>query len=229
MINLAAGAGNTVSSIPFWLQIVSIAAAPILGFVGVAVGVALNERNRRRAYFIEEKKKAYLEFINTLAAIHAFWANEMSSTLRNSNSRTADEATIFSKSQVEALNRTFSQILLFGSQSAIETGQKCFSYILTTSLTAMVMLTRGLDQRRWDKIAGEAIELMMDFSSIARKDLGLPELPQKTYVQDIELEKKMDETINKFFEDRLREAKEKGSAKSKTDRNPGDAQGHESV
>lgn len=78
MPSLVTASSATTSQVPFWLQILSIAAAPIVGFIGVAIGAAIAERNRRAAYLIDEKKKAYLDFMDMLAKITAFWSSEFS-------------------------------------------------------------------------------------------------------------------------------------------------------
>lgn len=82
MVILTAAAAIKTPQIPFWLQIASTIAAPILGFTGVAVGVLLNEKNRRAAYLTEEKKKAYIEFTGTLAATMRFWSLDVTSALK---------------------------------------------------------------------------------------------------------------------------------------------------
>jgi hypothetical protein len=195
MVDLAAGTTNTASSVPFWLQIVSIAAAPVLGFVGIAVGVALNERNRRTAYFIEEKKKAYLDFINALTVIHTFWTDEMTTILEKPDDQTARKVGIYSKSHIERLERTYAQILLFGSESVVKVGGRCFAYLLKTTMTAMIMSAKGLDRKRWPRVADEIVSIINDFSRVARKDLGLPDLPQGEYKLDKHLEEIADKLI----------------------------------
>jgi hypothetical protein len=205
MLDLAAGTANVTSSIPFWLQIASITAAPILGFIGVALGVALNERNRRTAYFIEEKKKAYLEFINTLAAIYTFWTDGMTEISQNPIKGIGDKIAMYSKSQGESLHRTYAQILLFGSRPVIETGNKCFDYVAAMAMTALIMLTKGVDAAQWYKEAEAVKKLITDFSVAARKDLGLPGIALSEYNVNAEL----DRVINKFIEDTSREDMER--------------------
>jgi hypothetical protein len=215
MINLTAGTTNTPSSIPFWLQIASIAAAPVLGFAGIAIGIMLSERNRRTAYFIEEKKKAYLDFINTLTVIHSFWTDEMTTILQKPDDQTADKIGIYSKSHIERLERTYAQILLFGSESVVEVGGRCFTYLVKTSMTAMIMAAKGLDRKRWPRVTGEIIGVMNDFSRVARKDLGLPELPQGEYKPSKYLEEIADKIIE-ITEPQVKKNPKSGTPRHKT-------------
>jgi hypothetical protein len=51
---VAAAEQTTQPQVPFWLQVLSIALAPIFGFAGVAIGTFLSERNNRIAYIKDE-------------------------------------------------------------------------------------------------------------------------------------------------------------------------------
>ena len=174
MLSPIAASPNTSSQIPFWLQILSIAMSPIIGFIGVAVGVTITERNRRGAYLIDEKKKAYLEFIDMLARLSSFWSNEYPTAARKHAD--ANQVLGFSKPMIESLQRTYLQIRLLGSQEVTDTAGGCFHYTALASITAIGMLSLGFDQKEWGEVVGTGMKLMTAFSDAARRDLGLPNL-----------------------------------------------------
>jgi hypothetical protein len=178
---LSAAPATVTPQIPFWLQIVSIAVAPILGFLGVAIGVFLTERNRRAAYILEEKKHAYLEFINMLSNVNSFWSNKFPSAARTATSGGTDDILGFSKAHVEELHRTFLQIRLFGSGPVVESAMEAFHYLALASVTGIQMLDKGFSSAKWNQTVVKAgIVVMSDFSAAARKDLGLRKLGPKT-------------------------------------------------
>jgi hypothetical protein len=178
---LSAGPASATPQIPFWLQIVSIAVAPILGFLGVAIGVLLTERNRRAAYILEEKKRAYLEFINMLSNVNSFWSNEFPAAARAAASGRMSDILGFSKAHVEELHRTFLQIRLFGSEPVVEAAMQAFHYLALASITGIQMLDKGFSSAKWNQAVVKAgIVAMSDFSAAARKDLGLRKLGPKT-------------------------------------------------
>lgn len=55
------------------------------------------------------------------------------------------------------------------------------------------MLAGDFDQLTWNGVIKSGNQLMRDFSNAARKDLGLPILPDKAYVVNIDLEKRVEE------------------------------------
>lgn len=169
-----AAASTATSQIPFWLQILSIAAAPVIGFVGVAIGAVIAERNRRGAYLADEKKKVYLEFMSTLAEITTFWSNEFTVVMRKQSG--ANRMQGRSKAMVESLYRTYMQIRLLGSQDVVDAAGKSIQYTMLASITSLPMLAEGFDAREWSKVTDAGLKVMKDFSDAARKDLGLPEL-----------------------------------------------------
>ena len=67
---MAVATQGSQMNVPFWLQILSIALAPLLGFAGVAIGVAFSERNRRDAYVKEERRKVYVDYLENNVATH---------------------------------------------------------------------------------------------------------------------------------------------------------------
>jgi hypothetical protein len=202
--------------VPFWLQIASIAAAPILGFVGVAIGVFVTEHNRRAAYVIEERKKVYLDFISMLANINAFWSNEAIGVMRGDVP--ADKISGFSKPMVEALQRSLLQIRLIGSERVFAVAQGALVYTLRMSMTALVSSSSPgkFDRRNWDKAVGTGTSLMLDFSDAARKDLGLPALERKEGTTD-----GIPEDVYTMVEDLLAAGKKKNTEQQDEDKSVG--------
>jgi hypothetical protein len=163
--------------VPFWLQVLSIAAAPVIGFIGVAIGATIAERNRRSAYLVDEKKKVYLEFMEMLAKITTFWSNEFTVALRKEPGW--QELQGRSKPMIESLYRTYLQIRLVGSSSVVDAAGKSVQFTFLASMTGLKMLATDFDMREWSKVTSYGMEAMVDFSDAARKDLGLPGLEVK--------------------------------------------------
>jgi hypothetical protein len=203
---------STGSQVPLWVLVFSITAAPILGFIGVGVGAFLTERNRRSAYLAEEKKKVYVEFIDMLANLNAFWSNEFPAYMRNVKSAEAAKVLGFSKPQIEALHRAVMQIKLFGSQAVYDAGSSAFVFELQASMTSMAQIAGGFDRRQWNEVVNAGIKVMADFSDAARKDLGLPDLAYNTSDPDPDAKFAEIETVLlKFLEDRMSEIKKNGA------------------
>jgi hypothetical protein len=56
-------AAEPVQHVPFWLQVASIALAPILAVVGVAVGAHLNRQREHDKWLREERLRAYTDLL----------------------------------------------------------------------------------------------------------------------------------------------------------------------
>jgi hypothetical protein len=177
MSPLASAQSTGAIQLPFWLQVVSIAAAPIFGFIGVAIGALMVERNRRAAYLTEERKKIYLDFISMLADVNAFWSNEAIQVMRGD--APAEKISGFSKPMIESLHRSLIQIRLIGSSRVAAVAEGALVFILKMSMTALKSAASSFDRKEWDRASGSGISLMLDFSDAARADLGLPPLERK--------------------------------------------------
>jgi len=64
--------------VPFWLQILSVALSPALGFIGVAIGVWLTEQNRKDAYVKDERRKVYQDHLEIVSQITTFYSTDYS-------------------------------------------------------------------------------------------------------------------------------------------------------
>jgi hypothetical protein len=178
MKSIIAASSVVTSQLPFWLQILAIAAAPVIGFIGVGIGVIMAERNRRIAYLIEEKKKVYLDFMDMLAKISTFWSNRFPAVMRDH--ATTKDVLGFSVPMVESLQRTYIQIRLLGSQRVVDAAGDCFEYTALASITGMQMLATRFDRKEWNNtVVIRGIAAMKNFSDAARSDLGLSNLEIK--------------------------------------------------
>jgi hypothetical protein len=225
MANLSVAVQNVSPSIPFWLQVLSVAVAPVIGFLGVAAGVGLNERNRRTAYFVEEKKRAYLEFINTLANVGNFWSTEVPRRLRSPKNSEVKEMMRVVRSQLETITRTYCEVSLFGSPKVLEIARLSFMYVMEMNMLVIISIAKGFDDKRWHKAAEKGAVILGGFTSAARKDLGLPALSRKTPTfdlpEEIHLEKMKDSLLTVMQERsrvtrRSRQGKESSQPKDAT-------------
>jgi hypothetical protein len=159
--------------VPFWLQILSIALAPLLGFAGVAIGVAFSERNRRDAYVKEERRKVYVDYLEATSQLTAFVTFERPKKGNpegiEKNEAFADKAAVF----MEQLQRTYMSLSVIGSPEACEAAVQAFTYLeLATRLALATMRGKSLDEG-WSKLGQLGTQFQDDFIDAARKDLGL--------------------------------------------------------
>lgn len=69
MLGMLMAAGEASNQVPFWLQVTSIALAPILGFLGVSVGVMMKDRSDRRNALRSDRLGAYMELLAVAAEL----------------------------------------------------------------------------------------------------------------------------------------------------------------
>lgn len=59
-----------MTSLPFWLQVASVAAAPILGLTGALYGAYRSDRAKRQEWFRERRLTAYTDVLDAMDAVY---------------------------------------------------------------------------------------------------------------------------------------------------------------
>src|SRR5215467_2349587 len=171
---LSVSYADSATQIPFWLLVTSISLAPILGFVGVAIGAILTGRSQRRAWVSDGKHKAYQEFLAFLAQITAFYGTEFRTAVRTKNEERLSELSGARRSMLEDLHRTHLQIRLIGSPSALAAADEIHIYLgLATALSAKA-LKGNFENSEWDRLIKLGLDIQSEFTDAARRDLVLP-------------------------------------------------------
>ena len=153
----AATTQSSQTNIPFWLQILSIALAPLLGFAGVAIGIGLNGRNSRSAYVKEQRRKVYVDYLEVMSRITAFVSFEhpVKSGLEGveESEAFADKAAVL----VEQLERAYMCLSVIGSPEACEAAVEAFTYLDLASGLAKAMLRGKPVGAGWSMLHGLAL------------------------------------------------------------------------
>src|SRR5580704_7619358 len=171
---VAASQTRTAAQIPFWLQVVSISLAPLLGFSGVAIGVFLNERIRSRAYVNDERRKVYLEFLEMLAQITSFYGTTFATAVRSRKDHYVEQVLGKPAGSLERLQQTYSSIRLIGSQAAVAAAGEAFVYLGLANTRGAAMIKEGYKRDEWELVIQYGLEVQTSFIEAARRDLGLP-------------------------------------------------------
>jgi hypothetical protein len=166
---------SSQSSVPFWLQILSIALAPVFGFAGVAIGVFLSERNRHSAYIKDERLKAYRHFLETSSQVTAFFTPRFSSAVTGTRDPDKIRALVQElMTLIEKTQHAYTNLRLIGSPMAVRMAHNIFKYLHIGGNLAQEAIRGKFDQESWRKHTDEGTSLQNLFAEVARRDLGLP-------------------------------------------------------
>ena len=160
--------------IPFWLQVLTVALAPILGFIGVAAGASFTEQNRRDAYVKDERRKVYQDYLEIVSQITIFYSTEYLFAMNHAKERglkdTADKASLLS----ERLLSSYLHVRLIGSPTAIDAASHAFAFTASAGTLTAHTLVAGFNRNDWDPVIRIGLDAQARFTKAARKDLGLP-------------------------------------------------------
>lgn len=170
-----AAAQAATPQIPFWLQILTISLSPVLGFIGVAVGVLLNGRSRRNAYVKDERRKVYRDYLEILSQITIFYGTDYLFAMRHAKNKglagaAAEKASLLS----ERLQTSYLHVRLIGSPDAIDAASQGFELMASAGMVTALTLEGEYNRSDWDPVIRIGVETQARFTEVARKDLGLP-------------------------------------------------------
>jgi hypothetical protein len=161
------------AALPFWLQVLSISLAPILGFTGVAIGALLTERHQRIAYIGDERRKVYLEYLELLARITAFYSTEFKTALEAGDMRRMAELNPIRRTFLEDVQRIYLQIRLIGSPGVVNTAREVFVYFGLANGISAKAISGDATSEDWGRLIKFGLALQTDFTDAARSDLRL--------------------------------------------------------
>jgi hypothetical protein len=156
-------------SVPFWLQVATVALAPILGFMGVAVGVLMKERSDRRMGLRQDRLEVYRGFLRALAELEKLVAVDGSAAY---GSRDEEEKLQYLKAlnaSYASINALYTEIDLVGSPKAAVIARAVFN--LDTE-------TEGGNFDGY-KVADSCRKIISRFRNVAMRDLGVPRRQRK--------------------------------------------------
>lgn len=171
-MGLAQGAAAT--QIPFWLQLTTVIVAPLVGFVGVAVGSFLTSRHNNRSWIRDRRLEAYQALLEC--------ANELSlfaGTIAPRALRSQDPDQLYPLAQdigqkISALIDATQRIKLIGSKATNEAASEVLA--AATSLPIVLGLAAKsdiFDRKEWTKAAMmPMVAPLQRFLWTAQRDLG---------------------------------------------------------
>lgn len=174
VIQLAIGADATQSQVPFWLQILTIAMAPILGFAGVAVGVSLSARTSRIAYLRDRRREAYSSFLAELGTLVSMFGQTAPSAFRTKDGQRIHEQNVAFTAAVQRMETARHQVALIGSRDVEEASSDAFVFLAMASTTMAKSIEGTFDRGAWNDTVSFGMQVLLRFTQSAQKDLGLP-------------------------------------------------------
>jgi hypothetical protein len=166
-------------SIPFWLQVVSIVLAPMLGFGGVAIGALLKDRSDRKQFLISERRAAYSEF--STAAEYYIRLIGMRGP-RALSQPLSDAAGVLHRDievQSNELLSAFQRVEFIGSPSARTASRDLWEFFIRAQMAVVEMMQEHFDREKLYKFTREGLRLNRAFVSSTMKDLGIPKRERK--------------------------------------------------
>jgi hypothetical protein len=106
------------AAVPFWLQVMAVTAAPILGFAGVAVGAMLKERSDMRIAERQELREVYRNFVRTMTEVEMLVSIDGASAYESADEEAVARYVATLKAHLASLNTLCIEILLIGSEVA---------------------------------------------------------------------------------------------------------------
>lgn len=188
------------SQVPFWLQVLTVSLAPIIGLTGVAVGAWLTDRSHRTAALRQDRRATYLRFARALNDFDGLISTTGASVLRTiaTVNVAIDQAEAMPDPKAEDIAgirdlldsasdypTTLFEKLLEITNLRIEIDMIASKGAATAANDALTILTRillatnramedGYDRRAWWKLGKELREAGRKFRNAAFADLDIP-------------------------------------------------------
>jgi hypothetical protein len=165
---------GVTGQVPHWLQIVTIALAPCVGFLGVAVGAGWKNRSDQRLALRSHRQQVYTEFSRLAEKVKAHLGLRTPTVLRASKPdellRHAQEA----KDLFQELSAIVHQVNLVGSRNTAAAVAKFMAYTADGYLTLLLAARTGFDRATWNMITLRGEQATTQFRDAAAADLGVP-------------------------------------------------------
>lgn len=157
-----------------WLQIVSIALAPGLGFVGVAIGAGWKNRSDQRLALRNHRRDVYIEYLRAAESAKLRFSVHGPPVFRRN-----DPVEI--KSHVQATKAEFGELLAMIHQvdlvGSTETSAAAGEFLMCVADGYLAMVRAmhgGFDRQAWNKVILRTARAASRFRDAAAADLGVP-------------------------------------------------------
>ena len=163
------------TALPFWVQVLAIALAPGLAFIGVAFGAYWQSRAVRSGALREQRRVVYESFLEVSERVHTTFAVQIGYALQHGKHADVTK-------YVRDLNRVhypdlLSHVMkvdLIGTGATARAATDVLEFLATAQATVARVLREGYDPETWEKVCSQGIRASRTFRDAAAKDLGVP-------------------------------------------------------
>jgi hypothetical protein len=161
-------------SVPFWLQIATVVLAPLLGFVGVAIGVVLKDSSDRRLALRQARQSVYVIFLRSLMQINWTFASTAATAVQSGDVKRTAAVYRSVMDLLGTLPQTAAEIDLIGSDHTSKIVHKYLVITLDLSLTMRGAISGSFDRKKWLEASRRVNEFVFEFRDAAILDLRVP-------------------------------------------------------
>jgi hypothetical protein len=167
---------SLTAQVPFWLQVSSVSLAPLLGFLGVGVGVWLRDRADRKTWLRQQRLDVYATMLELWNEYVVFVGTTLTAAMR---SRDLGRIRKVNEDQKQFLARVLaaeSRIRLVGTEKSARPAREfVLSTLMVSTYAAMSLGEEDFDQKSWDiAVVLPVSKPLTEFVKGAIADLGLP-------------------------------------------------------
>src|SRR6266496_4684782 len=194
-------AQNASPAVPFWLQITTIALSPLVGFLGVTVGIFLKDRTDRKHFIYQERRRLYSEFLSAINSYGVQIGTGLTTAMRVGNEADIIEKSIAQRASVAELGGLSMQIDLIGIDRTSDVAHRHLQLLHDVSVRMLDTFTGEFDRRSWGRQSRAIAAYAAEFRDAAIVDLGLGKKRRALSVyRDIDLA--AEEELMKWIDDR---------------------------
>ncbi|MFC6090561.1 hypothetical protein [Saccharothrix lopnurensis] len=161
-------------SVPFWLQVVAIALAPFMGFLGVAVGAFLKDRSDRVVALHKERRELYSEYLNALAKFNHHYGNVGALAFRQDETVKYREYINVQHEMHALMIGLITRIDLVASQAVVDAAHKFYHYIVVITGVQVKAIDEGWVREEWNRGVALGARIAREFRNAAIRDVGIP-------------------------------------------------------
>lgn len=166
-------------SIPFWLQVLAIGLAPLLGFLGVAIGASLQARYNRALALRAHRQEVYCRFLEAATQLFTYFGTDAASAIRSKDQARVVALLPVIKKYASTITSLLLQVELIGSRDTIAAAQRIQLFIAKVGTTISEGFATGYTLKMWNEVLGGGVKIIRAFRSAASSDLGVPRRQQQ--------------------------------------------------
>lgn len=165
---------DQATSLPLWLQIVTIALAPGMGFLGVAIGAGWKDRSDKRLALRNHRQQVYSDFLRAAEDMKSHFSLRAPTVFRGNDPAELWQHTQDVKVKLSALLGVIHEVDLIGSSGTMDAVGAFIKYAFEANVALIQAVRDGLDRNEWNKIIARGTRATLDFRDAAAVDLGVP-------------------------------------------------------